>query len=623
MHRHSRSARLSRLGGVASVGAFLLIVGACTRDESRATGPEIPDTSAILASLESRAPVAGEPGWTLEERMRRHRAPAVSLAVFDGYQIVWTAAFGLADVEANIPATTETLFQAGSISKPVAAAGVLVAAERGELDLDAPINTLLRSWQLPENEYTEEAPVTPRRLLSHTAGTTVHGFPGYSTDQEVPTVQQILDGEPPANTSAVRVDIVPGTEERYSGGGSTVMQLAMTDLAGEPYPELMRRTVLDPLGMTHSTYRQPLPPDWLERAAAGYLPDGRPVWGKRHVYPEMAAAGLWTTPTDLARFALDLQRALRGDEGTLLSRKTATEMITPVLADAGLGLFRRESNGVTYFGHNGADEGFQAMLVASREGGHGAAIMVNSDRGIALAQEILPAIARAFEWPGLAPTPLVPAEVDPQTLDAYVGRYQAREHQVREVRRDGDRLLWRSLLDEEWSRLVPRDDGTFVAQDDGGAIRFQVGEDSRVTGYVDAEDEEAEPSPRLVEAEKSYVELLDAGRTSEAVARLSEGELEEASLNRLGYTLLAFNRPEQAVAVFRLVVDLHPRSANAYDSLGDGYLALDDPAAAADAFRQVLATLAEDEVLPEERKPQYETRARTMIRRLDAISGRS
>lgn len=606
---------------LAPAGVVLVLTTSCATPglhevpaEEPPPGPSEP--AEILASLEPEVPVAGEPGWTLAERMEHYDVPAVSLAVWDDYEIVWTAAFGMADVEERIPATARTLFQAGSISKPVAAAAVLAAAERGELDLDAPINSLLESWKLPENELTAEAPVTLRRLLSHTAGTTVHGFPGYSVDQEIPTIQQVLDGLPPANTAPVRVDLAPGTEFRYSGGGSTVMQLVMSERFDLPYPELMRRRVLAPLGMTDSTYEQPLPPDRLDSAAAGYERDGDPVWGKHHLYPEMAAAGLWTTPTDLARFALDLQRASRGDADTLLRGETVEEMVTPVLGESGLGLFQIESNGALYFGHNGADEGFQAMLVASRNGGHGAAVMANSDHGIALAREILPAIARAFGWPGLAPEPLVPADVDPEDLEVLTGLYRVRDHRVLEVTRRGDRLMSRYLLDDRPTRLIPKEDGSFVAQTSGEILRFEPGADGRAAGYRNTLDETGDLRPRLDDDAEPYVVLFDSGRPDEALDRLATDEVEESYLNSLGYTLLRFGHPDEALAVFLLMVERHPRSANAWDSLADGYETLDDLEGAAEASRKVLEVLPEDEEISPERKPSYEARARERLRRL-------
>ncbi|MDQ6892110.1 MAG: beta-lactamase family protein [Acidobacteriota bacterium] len=246
----------------------------------------------------------GEKGWPLEERMRHYKVEGVSVAVFRGFRVVWTEARGFADRETKQPATPETLFQAGSISKPVAATAVLRKVEAGELDLGRDVNAYLKSWKLPESPAAAGKKATLERILSHSAGLTVRGFPGYAVGEPVPTVSQVLDGAPPANTAPVRIDVEPGTRYRYSGGGYTIAQLALTDVTGKPFPELMRQLVLEPSGMTSSTYAQPLPPEKLRLAAAGYRRDGTPIAGKRHTYPEMAAAGLWTTAGDLARFAI-------------------------------------------------------------------------------------------------------------------------------------------------------------------------------------------------------------------------------------------------------------------------------------------------------------------------------
>ena len=173
---------------------------------------------------------------------------------------------------------------------------------------------------MPENEFTKDKKVTLRGILSHSAGLTVHGFPGYAVAGPVPTLVEVLDGAKPANTGAIRVNVVPGSLWRYSGGGFTVMQQMIIDATGKPFPEFMRETVLAPLGMTSSTYEQPLPADRQSHAATGHYPDGRPVAGKWHVYPEMAAAGLWTTAPDLARFAIGVQRALASTSNAVLSQ---------------------------------------------------------------------------------------------------------------------------------------------------------------------------------------------------------------------------------------------------------------------------------------------------------------
>ena len=323
--------------------------------------------------------------------------PGLSVAVIERYQIAWTRAYGTTVFGGATPVTSKTLFQAGSISKPVAATGMLALVQQGKLSLDEDVNARLKTWKVPENEFTKEQKVTLRRLASHTAGLTVHGFPGYDVDDKLPTLVEIFNGEKPANTAAIRVDFVPGTKERYSGGGVTIEQQVMIDVTARPFPALMKETVLDKIGMSDSSYEQPLPAAWAARTATGTYRDGKAVHGKWHVYPEMAAAGLWTTPTDLAKFAIEIALSKRGESNKVLSQQTTEEMLTPVLEGAGLGFFVSKDR-PGEFGHNGADEGFQALLVMNADTGQGAAIMANSDNGILVASELLRGIAKEYGW---------------------------------------------------------------------------------------------------------------------------------------------------------------------------------------------------------------------------------
>ncbi|HWT88124.1 MAG TPA: serine hydrolase [Candidatus Angelobacter sp.] len=337
---------------------------------------------------------------SLAELMKLYKDPGLTVAVIDGYKIAWTKAYGTTELGGTAPVTTKTLFQAGSISKPVAATGMLALVQAGKLALDEDVNVKLKTWKVPENEFTKEQKVTLRRLASHTAGLTVHGFTGYDVDEKVPTIVQILNGEKPvANTPEIRVDFVPGTKWRYSGGGVTIEQLAMTDVSGKPFPTLMKETVLDKIGMTDSSYEQPLPAAWAARTAVGTYASGKSVHGKWHVYPEMAAAGLWTTPTDLAKFVIEIALSKQGKSNKVLAQKTVDEMFThpPSAPDFGIGI-GLAANRPGEFGHDGADEGFQAMLVMNAETGQGVAIMANSDNGIAVAQEYALSVAKEYGW---------------------------------------------------------------------------------------------------------------------------------------------------------------------------------------------------------------------------------
>jgi CubicO group peptidase (beta-lactamase class C family) len=360
-----------------------------------------PTEAARIARVESRIPpvvIKNEAsiGMTLEQWMALHRIPGLSVAVFDQNQIVWAKAYGTKRAGSSDPVMLDTLFQAGSISKPVTAMAVLRCVEAGKWSLDENVNDKLISWKVPDNALTKEQRVTLRRLLSHSAGTTVHGFPGYAVGEPLPTLLQILDGLPPANTAPVRVDLLPGTKVRYSGGGTTVVQLMMVDQLKKPFPQIMAETVLQPLGLTHSTFEQPLPPDRAAMAASGTRASGKIVEGQWHIYPEMAAAGLWTTASDLAQIALEVSRASSGKSKRVLSSAMTKQMLTPQFGPFGLG-FALDHEGRS-FGHNGADEGFQAYLLAFADSGSGVAMMANSDNGFMLFERLAASVAAEYAW---------------------------------------------------------------------------------------------------------------------------------------------------------------------------------------------------------------------------------
>jgi CubicO group peptidase (beta-lactamase class C family) len=394
--------------GVLAIGlrvlASVVVIGRREADPPRGAATlwsASPLQAARIARVESQVPpmvIEGEApiALTLEQWMKAFNVPGLSLAVFERNELVWAKAYGVKQAGGSDPVALDTLFQAGSISKPVTAMAALRFVEAGKWTLDQNINDKLISWKIPENEFTRTEKVTLRRLLSHTAGTTVHGFPGYAVNQPVPTLVQVLDGEKPANTPPVRVDIVPGTQQRYSGGGTTIVQLMMVDQLEKPFPQIMMETVLQPLGLQHSTYEQPLPPDRAARAATGTQADGTSVEGRWHVYPEMAAAGLWTTASDLARIAIEVSRAYGGTSARVLSQSMAKQMLS--IQSAGFGLGFALGPGRDQYGHNGSDDGFQAYLTAFADTGSGVAIMANSDNGAFLFEQIAASVASEYKW---------------------------------------------------------------------------------------------------------------------------------------------------------------------------------------------------------------------------------
>jgi CubicO group peptidase (beta-lactamase class C family) len=538
--------------------------------------------------------IKSDPAWSIAERMKHYKVPGLSVAVIKDFRVQWARAYGVKDLETNEPVTTETLFQAGSISKSVNAMVAMKKVEQGKISLDENINNKLTSWKLPDNEFTVKKKVTLRNLLSHTAGTTVHGFPGYAVNEKVPTLSQVLDGAAPANTAPVRVDFEPGTRFRYSGGGTTIAQLMIMDVEKKPYPDIAKETVLVPLNMMNSTYSQPLPADWRPKAATGYRRDGREVEGKIHIYPEMAAAGLWTTPTDLAKFAIEMQLSLAGRSNKVLTKSSVETMTSSVLEEVGLGFFIEKHGGALYFGHGGADEGFRAEMVVSKDKGYGVVVMANSDNGQIL-REVIRSVARQYGWDQFLPAPYEIIALEPAKLEDYTGRFQVNPDRVLTVANQNGKLTAQPTGDQPFE-LLPISETTFVRRDadlkyeflpsvvnpagtnggNGGSVATVRSIDSvRVTGENGLSEIKRISAGTLVP-----FELLLAGKIPDAVEgyrkikkeQPANTSVDEARLNNLGYTLMREKKLPEALALFILNVEFYPKAWNTYDSLGEAYM---------------------------------------------------
>lgn len=416
------------------------------------------------------------------DRMKYYHVPGVSVAVIDGGEIAWAKGYGIKETGGNARVTPATLFQVASISKPVTALGALRLVEQGLLDLDAPVNAKLVSWQVPENEFSEKEKVTLRRLLTHSAGLTVPGFPGYASSAPIPTPLQVLAGEKPANTPPVRIDVLPGSQWRYSGGGFTVAQLLLADVSGRSFQEYMQTTVLAPLGMTRSTFEQPLPRTKARQAASAHHVNGAVVEGRWHVYPELAAAGLWSTPSDLCRFAIELQKSAAGGSNRVISQDMAVQMLTPGIGNWGLGIGLGEALEADKrsFSHGGGNEGYICMLFAFVNRGQGAAITTNSANGNALVFEILRALACVYNWGILQPKEVTPLELAPEKLSAYTGDYRAAGEPDTPVivSIEKDQLHIQSADTGDWA-LSPISETEFVDMDGGVEITFIKGDDDQ------------------------------------------------------------------------------------------------------------------------------------------------
>lgn len=436
MHRAKLLLALAALTACAPQSRAAMVPAPAAQDSARIT--------TLFRSLRPPLEIVGRLAvrWTLEERMAHHKVPGISVALIENGRIAWARGVGVLEAGKPDPVTPATLFQAASISKPVAATAMLRLVERGALDLDADVNGYLTSWQVPRNRFTEAEKVTLRRIVSHNAGLAVHGFGGYAQGEAVPTVVQVLNGAVPANSKPIVADTLPGAIGRYSGGGFIVMQQLLEDVTREPFADLMQREVLTLAGMRSSTYQQPLPAPHHAGAARGHRPSGEVIPGGWHTYPEQAAAGLWTTPTDLATWLIALSDAYAGRSTRLLSREMATQMLTVQKDGFGLGMQLSGSGDSFGFGHNGSNEGYRAFAYIFPGTGSGLVVMTNGDNGGPLAQELIRAVAAEYGWPRFQADNLTPAVLDSASLAGLVGQYTLSEPgRTAEVRLEGGTLV--------------------------------------------------------------------------------------------------------------------------------------------------------------------------------------
>ncbi len=383
-----------------------------------------PRIEAVRTGLTPPMRIAGEDiHWRMDERLAHYDCPAVSVAVIEDGEIAWAEAFGVLEKGETARADADTLFSGASISKPVTAALALLFVERGVFDLDANINDHLTGWRLPENEHTARAPVTLRWLLSHMAGTTVHGFGGVPPGSDLPTVLDILEGRPPALNAPVRVDKRPGLSTRYSGGGTMIVQLILEEASGRPFADLARELIFEPLAMSRTTFVNPLPAELRANAAVGHE-NGEVIPGKWVCVPPLAAGGIWTTAADYARFMIACRKAWLGLPGAFLSQATAAQMMTSQAGGLfGLGWEMMGEGPLRRFSHGGSNMGYQCEAMCMLQEGNGAVVLTNAESGLIFYWEVFAAVARAHGWGGFMPGPKTIKPIPPDQIDRFVGVY--------------------------------------------------------------------------------------------------------------------------------------------------------------------------------------------------------
>jgi CubicO group peptidase (beta-lactamase class C family) len=415
--------------------------------------------------------VRGEPVPTmgLAERMRALHVPGLSVAVIDGGKLAWTRAYGVADAGSGRPLTPDTLFQAASISKPVTAVLGMRLAARGMLDLDEDVNRRLHAWKLPGTQT-----VTASALLSHTAGMPAGAVPGYGAAERLPTLVQVLQGSPPASTPRAEVQSAPGSRYAYSSLGYAVLQQYYADAAGRPFEDLAREHVFAPLGMRDSLFAVAPPPALAARVARGHELDGQAVEGGWRRFPELAAAGLWSTASDLARFVIALQQASRGDGAAFIGRDQARALFTPVRNDYGLGFELDHQGTQAAFHHSGAQGGYQALMFGYVGKGQGAVVLANGAGAWPLIEELMRSIAAEYGWQDYRPVERAPAPADPALYRRFRGDYQVSNIVLRIEDRGGKLFMSGPPLGPAPVELLPAGDADYFIREKDATVHFDL-----------------------------------------------------------------------------------------------------------------------------------------------------
>ena len=381
------------------------------------------EITTIENSLIKNILIKGKPieTYNILDRMAYYKVPGVSIAVVENGKLKWAKGYGYANTKTKTKIDANTLFQAGSISKPVAALSALKLYQEGLLKLDEDVNTYLKNWSLPENEFTKQNKVTLEKLLFHTARTTVHGFPGYKQSDTFPDIITVLNGE--GNTGKITIDTIPGSIWRYSGGGYTIMEKVVEDISGLPLEDYMVKNISQPIGMTNSTYKQPIG-DTYKNINAAYDEGGALIEGLWNNYPEQAAAGLWTTPSDLAKYCIEIQDIIKGNKDGVLSQATTKKMLAKYKNDWGLGPSLQFEGDSLVFGHGGKNASFTNNMKAYANLGHALIVMTNADNGGKLIREIQNAIYKYYNWPISKPNVIELLDLTESDLKQYIGKYE-------------------------------------------------------------------------------------------------------------------------------------------------------------------------------------------------------
>jgi CubicO group peptidase (beta-lactamase class C family) len=523
----------------------------------------------VQNNLAGRVKVEGE-HWNILDRMAYYKFNGVSIAVIQNYKVVWARGYGWADVKEKRPVTENTLFQVASVSKSINSMGVLKLAQDKKIDLNTDINQYLTSWKFPYDSVSHGKKITTLNLLTHTGGIT-SSAPEYVFKDTIPALIQTLNGEASpsrfvySTVVPARSITEPNVKFQYSNNGIGITQLMVSDITNKPYEQYISEVVFKPLGMMHSCYTADSIKSQKQILATGYL-NGVEIPGKHVIIPTIAAGGLWTTPTDLAKFIIELQLSYQGKSNKVLSQEMAKRMLTPYIETIAPGVFLKEVNAGKYFEHSGSLPGFNSQYYGSMEGGNGVAVIVNSGSSSVFIQEIINSVATVYNWKDFyQPIYKKAISVSDSSLQKYVGVYTAAEDRFTIIvkKEDGYSLF----ADGTYDKMYFTNETDFFNAEFPTEKHFLKDASGNVTGYS--------RTLNGIPQQPSLVKVLNP-------AKLAGNE---DFFGTAGWTFLENKNYDEAIKYLKRGMDLYPNSLMMEMNLAHCYLFKNDYADALKTYK--------------------------------------
>ncbi|MGB5554831.1 MAG: serine hydrolase domain-containing protein [Flavobacteriaceae bacterium] len=415
---------------------LLVFLGSCSDSSKNSKTPSVkPDCITEEGSVEKKGQLEagirgqvkflGEPEnfSSITNKMSEYNIPALSLAVMNKGKIEWADMYQNVNFPEEQKLDCASIFQAASLSKPVTFLAALRMHAAGEIDLDENIQNYLKDFELPQGKQTVENPVTFRNIFSHTSGISAGGYDGYSKDLAIPSDLAILRGNEGINTPAIAVISAPNEMLAYSGGGYTVAELALQDIYGDEFSNIMKKWILEPVGMEYSEFTQPLPDSKSDQVAKGYTQSGDVLDGGWRNHPEQAAAGLWSNAIDMAKFLIEIYKAYQG-KSALFSQSDIQSILSHERDGHVYGFLLNRNGDDIAITHYGGNAGYRTGMTISLTSGNGLVYLTNSDNGGALGNELLLSASQVYNWQHFKQINVQRKKVSSEILKGLAGKYK-------------------------------------------------------------------------------------------------------------------------------------------------------------------------------------------------------